>query len=195
MPQADLKDLWRTITSPGGEFLRFHQDKQGAARPRPAPQPRTQDGALRGGRGARAEPVGDRGFPPFAEAPRRVARDGARGQRVTKRRRSGSVSGPRRAASTSCTRPISEAIRAEQVRNLELPRPACAARRLEALVQQSQASRRDWNKAGDRLLEIQKTWKNDRFRPAQGQQPHLRAVPCMRRATASSRRSARSMPA
>ena len=28
VPQADLKDLWRTITSPGGEFLRFHQDKQ-----------------------------------------------------------------------------------------------------------------------------------------------------------------------
>ena len=32
-------------------------------------------------------------------------------------------------------------------------------------MQQSQASRRDWNKAGDRLLEIQKTWKTIGFAP------------------------------
>ena len=56
-----------------------------------------------------------------------------------------------------------EAIRAEQVRNLELKTGLCEA--AEALVQQSQASRRDWNKAGDRLLEIQKTWKTIGFAP------------------------------
>ncbi len=48
-------------------------------------------------------------------------------------------------------------------RNLELKTGLCEA--AEALVQQSQASRRDWNKAGDRLLEIQKTWKTIGFAP------------------------------
>ncbi len=48
-------------------------------------------------------------------------------------------------------------------RNLERKTALCEE--AEALVQQSQASRRDWNKAGDRLLEIQKTWKTIGFAP------------------------------
>ncbi len=56
-----------------------------------------------------------------------------------------------------------EALKAEQVRNLELKSELCAA--TEELAAQPMTSRREWNRASDRLLEIQKTWKTIGFAP------------------------------
>ena len=56
-----------------------------------------------------------------------------------------------------------EALKAEQVRNLELKSELCAA--TEELVAQPMTTRREWNRASDRLLEIQKTWKTIGFAP------------------------------
>lgn len=56
-----------------------------------------------------------------------------------------------------------EALKAEQVRNLELKSELCAA--TEELAEQPLTTRKEWNRASDRLLEIQKTWKTIGFAP------------------------------
>lgn len=56
-----------------------------------------------------------------------------------------------------------EALKAEQVKNLELKTELCAA--AEELGSQPLTTRKEWNKASERLLEIQKTWKTIGFAP------------------------------
>ena len=56
-----------------------------------------------------------------------------------------------------------EALKAEQVRNLELKTQLCET--TEELAAQPLTTRKEWNRASDRLLEIQKTWKTIGFAP------------------------------
>ncbi|MDO4758981.1 MAG: DUF349 domain-containing protein [Rikenellaceae bacterium] len=56
-----------------------------------------------------------------------------------------------------------ETLKAEQVKNLELKSELCAA--TEALSNEPFTTRKEWNRASDRLLEIQKTWKSIGFAP------------------------------
>ena len=56
-----------------------------------------------------------------------------------------------------------ETLKAEQTKNLELKSELCAA--AEELSMEPYTSRKEWNKASDRLLEIQKTWKTIGFAP------------------------------
>ena len=56
-----------------------------------------------------------------------------------------------------------EALKAEQVKNLELKNELCAA--TEELLSQPLTARKEWNRASERLLEIQKTWKTIGFAP------------------------------
>lgn len=56
-----------------------------------------------------------------------------------------------------------EGLKAEQTRNLELKTGLCAA--AEELISRPLVSRKEWNRASDRLLEIQKTWKTIGFAP------------------------------
>lgn len=56
-----------------------------------------------------------------------------------------------------------EALKAEQVKNLALKTELCAA--TEELASQPFTGRREWNRASERLLEIQKTWKSIGFAP------------------------------
>lgn len=56
-----------------------------------------------------------------------------------------------------------EALKGEQVKNLELKTELCAA--AEELAAQPLTTRKEWNRASDRLLEIQKTWKTIGFAP------------------------------
>ena len=56
-----------------------------------------------------------------------------------------------------------ETLKGEQVKNLELKTGLCAA--TEELSAQPLTTRKEWNKASDRLLEIQKTWKTIGFAP------------------------------
>ena len=56
-----------------------------------------------------------------------------------------------------------EALKAEQVHNLELKEGLCVA--TEELVAQPLTTLKEWNRANDRLLEIQKTWKTIGFAP------------------------------
>ena len=56
-----------------------------------------------------------------------------------------------------------EQLKAEQVKNLELKTELCVA--AEELSAQPFTTRKEWNKASDRLLEIQKTWKTIGFAP------------------------------
>ncbi len=56
-----------------------------------------------------------------------------------------------------------ESLKGEQVRNLELKTELCAA--TEELAAQMLTTRKEWNRASDRLLEIQKTWKTIGFAP------------------------------
>ncbi|MDE6446471.1 MAG: DUF349 domain-containing protein [Alistipes sp.] len=56
-----------------------------------------------------------------------------------------------------------EALKAEQLKNLELKTELCAA--AEELVAQPSTTRKEWNRASERLLEIQKTWKTIGFAP------------------------------
>ncbi|MDE5708347.1 MAG: DUF349 domain-containing protein, partial [Alistipes sp.] len=56
-----------------------------------------------------------------------------------------------------------EKLKAEQLRNLELKGELCAA--AEELSAQPLSARREWNRASERLLEIQKTWKSIGFAP------------------------------
>ena len=56
-----------------------------------------------------------------------------------------------------------ETIKQEQVKNLELKTELCQT--TEALAEQPYTSRKEWNKASDRLLEIQKVWRTIGFAP------------------------------
>ena len=56
-----------------------------------------------------------------------------------------------------------ENLKMEQLRNLELKSELCA--KAEELAQQPLTSRKEWNKASDKLLEIQKVWKTIGFAP------------------------------
>ncbi len=56
-----------------------------------------------------------------------------------------------------------EQLKNEQLKNLELKTGLCEA--AEELSAQPLTSRKEWNKASDRLLEIQKTWKTIGFAP------------------------------
>ena len=56
-----------------------------------------------------------------------------------------------------------ESLKGEQVKNLELKTELCAA--TEELAAQPLTTRKEWNRASDRLLEIQKTWKTIGFSP------------------------------
>ena len=56
-----------------------------------------------------------------------------------------------------------ETLKAEQTKNLELKTELCVA--TEELAAQPFTSRKEWNKASERLLEIQKTWKTIGFAP------------------------------
>ena len=57
-----------------------------------------------------------------------------------------------------------EALKAEQVRNLELKTGLCEADR-GAGRSSLYTARKEWNRASDRLLEIQKAWKTIGFAP------------------------------
>ncbi len=56
-----------------------------------------------------------------------------------------------------------EQLKGEQTKNLELKTELCVA--AEELSAEPYTSRKEWNKASDRLLEIQKTWKTIGFAP------------------------------
>ena len=56
-----------------------------------------------------------------------------------------------------------ENLKMEQLWNLELKSELCA--KAEELAQQPLTSRKEWNKASDKLLEIQKVWKTIGFAP------------------------------
>lgn len=56
-----------------------------------------------------------------------------------------------------------ELLKAEQVKNLELKTGLCEA--TEELASQPLTTRKEWNRASDKLLEIQKTWKTIGFAP------------------------------
>ena len=56
-----------------------------------------------------------------------------------------------------------ESLKGEQVKNLELKEGLCVA--AEELVAQPLTTLKEWNRASDRLLEIQKTWKTIGFAP------------------------------
>ena len=56
-----------------------------------------------------------------------------------------------------------EALKAEQLKNLELKSALCEA--AEALATAAPATRKEWTRANDRLLEIQKSWKAIGFAP------------------------------
>ena len=56
-----------------------------------------------------------------------------------------------------------ENIKAEQTKNLELKAGLCE--QTEELAQQLYTTRKEWNRASDRLLEIQKVWKTIGFAP------------------------------
>ena len=172
VPQQYVKDLWETYNLHVREFLQFHQDQQGAARSRPEKELRAEGRPLRVGRGADPRTFGGRGVPQVAETPRRVARDGSRGQRIQGRR-----SGERfKAASSRINKQHQEhfeALKGEQVRNLELKNRAlrrdrgargAAADHPQGVEQGQRPS------AGD-----SEDLEDYRIRPQEGQQPHLRA--------------------
>ena len=56
-----------------------------------------------------------------------------------------------------------EGLKAEQLKNLDLKTGLCEA--TEELASQPLTTRKEWNRASDKLLEIQKTWKTIGFAP------------------------------
>ncbi len=56
-----------------------------------------------------------------------------------------------------------ERLKQEQVKNLELKSELCE--KTEALSEQPYTSRKEWNKAGERLMEMQKVWRTIGFAP------------------------------
>ena len=68
-----------------------------------------------------------------------------------------------KAASSRINKEHFETLKGEQVKNLELKTGLCVA--TEELSSQPLTTRKEWNRASDRLLEIQKTWKTIGFAP------------------------------
>ena len=56
-----------------------------------------------------------------------------------------------------------DGIKQEQMKNLELKKELCS--KTEALAEQPYTSRKEWNKASERLIEIQKMWRTIGFAP------------------------------
>ena len=56
-----------------------------------------------------------------------------------------------------------DGVKQEQLKNLEFKKELCA--KTEALVEQPYTSRKEWNKASERLIEIQKMWRTIGFAP------------------------------
>ena len=56
-----------------------------------------------------------------------------------------------------------DGVKQEQLKNLELKKELCA--KTEALAEQPYTSRKEWNKASERLIEIQKMWRTIGFAP------------------------------
>ena len=56
-----------------------------------------------------------------------------------------------------------DAIKQEQMKNLELKQELCS--KTEALAEQPYTSRKEWNKASERLIEIQKMWRTIGYAP------------------------------
>ena len=56
-----------------------------------------------------------------------------------------------------------DGVKQEQLKNLELKKEWCA--KTEALAEQPYTSRKEWNKASERLIEIQKMWRTIGFAP------------------------------
>ena len=56
-----------------------------------------------------------------------------------------------------------DTIKQEQLKNLELKKELCA--KTESLAEQPYTSRKEWNKASERLIEIQKMWRTIGFAP------------------------------
>ncbi len=56
-----------------------------------------------------------------------------------------------------------DGIKQEQLKNLELKKELCT--KTEALAEQPYTSRKEWNKASERLIEIQKMWRTIGFAP------------------------------
>ena len=56
-----------------------------------------------------------------------------------------------------------DSIKQEQLKNLELKSELCA--KTEALAEQPYTTRKEWNKASERLIEIQKVWRTIGFAP------------------------------
>ncbi len=56
-----------------------------------------------------------------------------------------------------------DGIKQEQLKNLELKKELCS--KTEALAEQPYTSRKEWNKASERLIEIQKMWRTIGFAP------------------------------
>lgn len=83
-----------------------------------------------------------------------------------------------------------ESLKGEQVKNLELKTELCAA--TEELAAQPLTTRKEWNRASDRLLEIQKTWKPSASHPRRT--TTVSTSVSARHATSSSRPSGSSMP-
>ena len=75
----------------------------------------------------------------------------------------GIVSRRLRAVSTSNDQEFFENIKQEQLRNLELKSELCV--KAEELARQPLTSRKEWNKASEKLFEIQKVWKTIGFAP------------------------------
>ena len=75
----------------------------------------------------------------------------------------GNVSRRRARVSTNSTRSISEKLKEEQRHNLELKTELCV--KVEELSSEILTTRKEWNKASERLIEIQKVWKTIGFAP------------------------------
>ncbi len=144
-----------------GEFLQFHQDQQGVARSRPEEELRAEAGSVRTGRSAGARTVDRRAFHklqklhdewreigPVANEYKEVLwnRFKEASSRINKQHQE-----------------FFENIKQEQLRNLELKSELCV--KAEELAQQPLTSRKEWNKASEKLFEIQKVWKTIGFAP------------------------------
>ena len=70
-----------------------------------------------------------------------------------------------------------DAIKQEQMKNLELKQELCS--KTEALAEQPYTSRKEWNKASERLIEIQKMWRTIGYAP---KKENTRIYECFRTA-------------
>ncbi|MFQ7503021.1 MAG: DUF349 domain-containing protein [Alistipes finegoldii] len=117
-----------------------------------------------------------------------MARDGSRGQRIQ-----GGAVGAFQGGVEPDQQTASGALRGAEGRAGPQPRTEDGAlRRHQELAAQPLTTRKEWNRASDRLLEIQKTWKTIGFAPKRTTTAYMNVS--ARRATGSSRPSGSSMP-